>query len=666
MHYRELFEHCSDGVFLIDVSPEGRFTIAGFNPVEEQLVGLKSADVVGRDVEDILPLPLAERLLANYRACVKACAQVSYDEMLELPAGRRYLQTTLIPVKGPRGVHRIVGIARDVTGRVEAESAVRASGEMFRQLAENIRDVFWMIRPEPLSVLYVSPGYEQLWGRSAESVTSNPLSWLEAIHREDRGRVAEALRTKLMSGAYNETYRIVRPDGSERWIRQRAFPVPSTAGVDRVVAMAEDITEVRMIEDQLHHAQKMEAVGRLAGGVAHDFNNLLSVILSSTWLMSEQLDPSHPMRAHVADIKASADRAAELTRQLLAFSRRQTLRLETVDLNQVLTSTGKLLQRLIGEDIEITNIPFPSPAKVKVDPGQIEQVIMNLAVNARDAMPRGGKMTIEIGHVHLDEEYAAQHAGVATGPYFMLAVSDTGVGMDRATRERIFEPFFTTKEVGKGTGLGLSTVFGIVQQSGGNIWVYSEPGKGTTFKIYLPPAFGNALVEPSRIEQHATDLRGTETILLVEDEERLRRLARTILVRHGYDVLEAENAGEALLQCEQHRGPIGLLLTDVVMPRMNGVFLASRLSSMRPDLRVAFMSGYTDNAPALQGLVEPGQSFIQKPFTPEVLLRRVREALEGAPFAASRSTTDVRLDPRVAPIEAGARTKAVPTLALVR
>ena len=393
-------------------------------------------------------------------------------------------------------------------------------------------------------------------------------------------------------------------------------------------------------EEQLRQSQKMEAIGSLAGGVAHDFNNLLSVILSYSELLAADLKVGDPMRADLEEIHKAGLRASDLTRQLLAFSRQQVLQPRVVDLNDIFSGMERMLSRVIGEDIELAWVAAPGLRRIMADPGQMEQVIMNLAVNGRDAMPKGGKLTIETAEVVLDARFASHHAGAKGGPHVMLAVTDTGVGMDKATQARMFEPFFTTKEVGRGTGLGLATVFGIVQQSGGTIWVHSELGMGTTFKVYFPIVDKAPVAGPVPPERERRSLRGSETILLVEDDERLRHLAVTILRKLGYNVLEAQSGGDAFLLCEQHRSTIHLLLTDVVMPRMSGRQLADRLLVVRPEMKVLYMSGYTDDAVVRHGVLDSTIAFIQKPITPQSLARKVRDVFGTGP--RQRSSNEMR------------------------
>ncbi|HYM07420.1 MAG TPA: ATP-binding protein [Terriglobales bacterium] len=393
---------------------------------------------------------------------------------------------------------------------------------------------------------------------------------------------------------------------------------------------AEDVTERRALEQQLRQAQKMEAVGRLAGGIAHDFNNLLMVISGYSEFLLGQLGDDPTLRGHAQEIANAAGRATSLTRQLLAFSRKQMLAPKIVDLNSVVTENVKMLTRLIGEDIDLVMVPGPDIGAVKADPGQIEQVIMNLAVNARDAMPHGGKLTIETANVTLDATYARFHAPVKPGDYVMLAISDTGVGMDADTQAHIFEPFYTTKGL-KGTGLGLSTVYGIVKQSEGYIWLYSEAGKGTSFKIYLPrfSATGEVLVtQPALAAEADQPAPGHETILLVEDEENLRRLAHQYLSNQGYTVIDAPDGATAIQISQAHKGPIHLLLTDVIMPGMNGRELANQVSPTRPEMRVLYMSGYTENHIGHNGTLDQGITLLQKPFTLPALKSKVREMLD--------------------------------------
>ncbi len=403
---------------------------------------------------------------------------------------------------------------------------------------------------------------------------------------------------------------------------------------DGVGVSLRDISERKRLERQLLHSQKMEAVGRLAGGVAHDFNNLLTTILGYSELMLIKLPESSPARADVEEILKAGQRAVGLTRQLLAFSRKQVVEPKVVNLNAVIEEAAKMLRRLIGEDVDLATILDLSLGTVRVDPGQMEQVLMNLAVNSRDAMPRGGRLTLETWNVTIDASASRLHFGAPPGAYVLLAVSDTGTGMDVETRSHLFEPFYTTKEKGKGTGLGLATVYGIVKQSDGYIFVYSEPGKGTTFKIYLPRVEGVGTDAAAAVPASAV-ADGKETLLLVEDEEAVRRLMHRSLRERGYNVLDAPSGEAALAVATSHPGPIDLLITDVVLTGVSGKSLATLLLTSRPKLKLLFISGYTDDTVVHHGVLAKEEAFLQKPFTPDALARRVREVLDAKPAGAA-------------------------------
>ena len=419
----------------------------------------------------------------------------------------------------------------------------------------------------------------------------------------------------------------VRRDGTLIWV-EALMSITSWWDGPALLVTFVDVTERKRLEDHLRQSQKMEAIGRLAGGVAHDFNNLLTVISGRAQIELLRPELSGPSRRNIDLIAEAASRASTLTKQLLAFSRKQVLQPRVLDVDIVVARMEPLLRRLIGEDIDLVTATEPVLGRVRADPGQLEQIVLNLAVNARDAMPQGGRLTIETANVELDEAYARQQADVHSGPYVLLAVSDTGVGMDAETQAHLFEPFFTTKGVGEGTGLGLATVYGIVKQSGGHITAYSEVGRGTTIKIYLPRV--DAASEVRGAEPEPVVLRrGSETVLLVEDDEAVRELTREVLEMQGYTVLAVADAGEAPGVLERSSRPIHLLVTDVVMPRLSGRELTERLRSLRPGLRVLYISGYADTAVVHHGVLDPGTPFLQKPFTPDALLRSVRKVLDG-------------------------------------
>ena len=481
-------------------------------------------------------------------------------------------------------------------------------------------------------ILDANPSFQKMLGYSSPSeLTGRHLGTLYA-DAQQWFELADYLSSRVPFNGLTAEWK--RKDGTNTAIRVSARSVPDGGDGTVFELFAEDISERRVLEQQLRQSQKMEAVGRLAGGIAHDFNNLLMVISGYSEFLLERLGPEPTLRSPAQEIASAAERASSLTRQLLAFSRKQMLAPKILDLNSVVTENLKMLTRMIGEDIDLVMVPHASLGAVRADSGQIEQVIMNLAVNARDAMPSGGKLTIETSNVTLDEEHARLHAPLRPGDYVMLAISDTGQGMDAETQSHIFEPFFTTKGP-KGTGLGLSTVYGIVKQSGGYIWVYSELGKGTTFKVYLPRVpYPGERVAPAAavaVETHKPEP-GTETILLVEDEANLRYLARQFLEKQGYRVIEAADGAVAMQIVVAHEGVIHLLLTDVIMPGMNGRELAQRVSEIRPNVKVLYMSGYTENVIGQNGTLDAGIRLLQKPFNLRDLKDKVREVLDATPI----------------------------------
>jgi two-component system cell cycle sensor histidine kinase/response regulator CckA len=510
----------------------------------------------------------------------------------------------------------------------EARETLEITANQLQSLFDNLDDVFLSVDMVNQRVVQISPACEKVYGLPQEAFLKNAMLWKEVILPADRTLFEESEADLHAGKPLNHEYRIQRPDGRICWIQSKIKPsLDDTDRLVRIDGVLSDITERKHLEEQLLHSQKLEAVGRLAGGIAHDFNNLLTAIVGHSELVLDSLKSASPLRWEIDEIRKSAERAAALTRQLLAFSRKQLLEPKILDLNSAVANTERLLRRLIGEDVDLVTLMASDLRPVKADPGQIEQVIINLAVNARDAMPKGGKLTIETANVEIDEAYVQSHAMVRAGHYVMLAVSDNGCGMSQEVQSHIFEPFFTTKEPGKGTGLGLSTVYGIVKQSGGHIWVYSEPGSGTSLKIYLPQAEGEVeLTAPASVAVEAA--RAGETILLAEDEDVVRRLILTVLRNKGYTVIEATDGEQALQMSTQHPGKIELLLTDTVMPGMSGPILSHQLKTARPEIKVLYMSGYTNDAVVLHEMLESSVAFLQKPFPPDALVRKVREVLD--------------------------------------
>ena len=732
--------------------------ITSWNKGAERLFGYRAEEIIGQSVSRLIPEERLEEEMQILARLGRGERIDHYETVRRRKDGRLiHVSLTVSPIRDGSG--RLIGvskIARDITERREAEEKLRESEERFRELAENIDEVFWLADVEVRSIIYISPAYERVWGRSCESLRKEPRSFLDAIHPEDRPRVLDAINARTKTAVpYELEYRVLRPDGAVRWISDRCFPILSAAGSvyrfggiahditrrkqteeqlvtqrrqleeaqalarlgswnwdiltniltcsdelyrvfgltreefgatheaflklahpedrvqleavlrgglrgdrpyecdvrilrpDRSVRVlhtrgqaicdqkgkplrmfgtAQDITERRQLEMQLRQAQKMEGIGQLAGGMAHDFNNLLLVISGHSELLAIGLPSDDRSLDSIAEIRRATELATASIRQLLAFSRRQILEPKVLDLNSVVAEAEKMLRRLIGENVHLASLLQPRLSPVRADLGQLNQVILNLALNSCDAMPQGGSLTLETHEVDLDEADAKAHPDLRPGRYVLLTVTDTGCGMTPEVQARILEPFFTTKNEGHGTGLGLSVVLGIVQQSGGLLDVESNPGAGTKFKIYLPaaqePAEGPAQSAPSKL------IGGSEIILLVEDEAPVRVTAGLMLKALGYRVLQAASGEEALRLFEVSREKIGLLMTDVVMPGMSGPQVAEALRARDPDLRVLFQSGYTDDTVVRWGILHAEVDFLKKPFTLDVLARKVREMLD--------------------------------------
>ena len=625
--FRSLLESAPDS--MVVANSEGRILLA--NLQTDQQFGYAREELLGQPIEILVAQPSRPEYCERFH---RHSADLSHRHsgpcMVSLGLRKNgsefFMEVLMTPLESAEGI-LIINALRDITKRKRVEEALRESEEHFRSFVENA----------PLGVYRTTPDGRVLMANPALLRMLGYDSWQELASRNLEGEAFEAGYPRSAFREQIEREGEVRGleaawkrrDGSVVFVRGSARAFRANDGsVLYYDGTFEDVTEHRQLEEQLRQAQKMEAVGRLAGGVAHDFNNLLTIVIGYSDLLLKKLTACDGMRLPVGEIKKAGERAALLTRQLLAFSRKQVLQPQILDLNSLLTNLDEMLQRVIGEDIElVTHLPS-GPCRVKADPGQIEQVIMNLAVNARDAMPQGGQLTLEAANVELDSSYASSHESVLPGHYVMIAMSDTGIGMDAETQAHIFEPFFTTKEQGKGTGLGLATVHGIVKQSGGSIRVYSEPGKGTTFKVYLPRIDQAVeVIAPTNVPVDELS-RGSETILLAEDEEAVRSFARGLLESRGYEVLEAKGAHEALEVGGRYKKRIHLLLTDVVMPHMSGAELVKHLAPLHPETKVLYMSGYADHAVVHHGLLDPGTVFLQKPFTPHTLARKLREVLD--------------------------------------
>ncbi len=620
--YRDLFDGAPVGLYRTDAA--GRLvdanlrlvTMLGY-PDRESLLGISVRDMYA-DPADF------ERLNA---IAARDGAVIGFNAGIRRRDGSTFwADTNGHPTQDESGRPQYFeGAIEDITERQRAEVALRASEMRYRSLVEGSIQAVVIHRQG--TIVFANPAAAQLVGYQTPDELLGASTW-SFVAPEGRERLDAYREARARGESVPTRYEFagLRRGGEAMWVDCSDAEI-TWDGAPAILATMVDITQRKQLEEQYRQAQKMEAVGRLAGGVAHDFNNLLTAITGYTDLVREDLSPGDPHRADLDEVRHAADRAAGLTRQLLAFSRRQVVQPRVLDLNDVVAGMEKMLRRIIGEDVQLQTALAPSLAGVSADPGQIEQVIVNIAVNARDAMPSGGRLTIETGTVELDENYTAAHAEVRAGQYVMLAVSDTGTGMSAGTQARIFEPFFTTKEPGKGTGLGLATVYGIVKQGEGHVNVYSELGQGTTFKVYFPVVASRGEKIPGQHEAAVSG--GTETVLLVEDEESVRKLALAVLQRQGYTVLDARDGAHAVEVCRGHPGRIHILLTDVVMPGVGGPEAAGQLKALRPDMKVLYMSGYTDRAIAQQRVLGPDVAFLQKPFTPATLARKVREVLDG-------------------------------------
>ncbi len=605
------------------------------NQAVVELAAKKFSEVIGGACWDVFPCNQNGSSQCPHRQTLETGQSSRREELMSVKG--RLLECTASPLRDPNGnLSGTVIVLHDLTERRCAEEALRDREEELRLLLDSTAEGIYGLDLEGRCTFCNTASMRMLGYARPEEVVGRLMHALIHSRKADGSElvpeecpVCQAFLQGRESHISDEV--LWRADGTSFPAEYWAYPIRRNGEVLGAVVAFLDITEHKRAEEQLRQAAKMEAIGRLAGGVAHDFNNLLTIINGYAQMILDHCPADHPNHLQLKEVLSAGKRAAALTRQLLAFGRRQVLSPRVLDLNQVVQGMGGMLRRLIREDVELVISTHAEPTQVKADPGQIEQVVMNLAVNARDAMPQGGRLTIEIVPVTLDAEYAARHAEVAPGPFVLLAVSDTGTGMDAETQAHIFEPFFTTKEKGQGTGLGLATVYGIVKQSGGHIWVYSEPGHGSTFKVYLPSVEVPSEQAPGSPEQPRPSLRGSETVLLVEDESGVRGMVRDILAGRGYTVLEARHAEDAFQVAETHRGPIHLLLTDIIMPGVNGRELAEQLMPLHREMRVLLMSGYTESAVLAHVGLDSDVAFLPKPFTPEALAEKVRQLLDAPP-----------------------------------
>jgi len=623
--YRALFENANDTISVLNRAG----IILEANERWRFILGEAPATLLGKHLLDLAPRG-RETTGAELAAAIERGSGRVHGVAIARPDGAIVYMDFSITVIELGGVPLVLAIGRDITGRFLAAQALATAEEKYRSLVERMPDAVWTSSGGRCS--FVTNNIERLTGFSPlELYATDTTFWLLRVHPDDDPRVGQALVTGSDGSGhdYDIEYRWRRKDGTWVWLWHRTIANYERGGIGYTDGLLSDITQRKTLEQSLRQAQKMEALGQLTGGIAHDFNNILATILANSQFLIDAIGENDPRLTDAQEIKLASERAASLTRQLLAFSRKQALELRVTDLNRVVSGVERMLRRLIGEDIEMVFVPGANIGPVQVDAGQVEQVLMNLAVNARDAMPLGGKLTLETSNVELDESYQAAHAAGAPGHYVLLTVSDTGSGMDAETQHRIFEPFFTTKEQGKGTGLGLATCHGIVAQSGGHIGVYSELGHGTVFKVYLPRVDAE-MTDPARVLPPSARPAGRETVLLVEDDPPLRAAVQRMLTAQGYRVLAARHGAEALELATSQGSGISLLITDVVMPLVSGPDLAKAVQVRAPNIKVLFMSGYTDHAMFSSGELHKSVSFIQKPFSAQALGKKVRDTLDRA------------------------------------
>ncbi len=624
---------------IVMVDSRGRILL--INRALEELTGFRREDLLGKPVLETLVSP---EWREEVRARWSDPRSPSFKEPFTFPlvtaqGAQRLIEWRCAAVPAPEGEGQIIlATGLDITERVLLEQELRDRSNLLEHVLTTSPTVVYIVRPSERGneLVWVSGNVEEITGYSVNEAME-PGWWERNLHPEDRERMLDGARRFWRVGKrlFTSRYRFLKKDGNYMWVRddirvlkdERGEPVEAVGTWTDITLAMKAEEEARKLQEQLLQSQKMEAVGRLAGGVAHDFNNMLTVIRGYAEVALQRLRPEDPLYEDLQEIMAAADRSSELTRQLLAFSRKQTIAPRPLDLNEHIEQARKLLGRLLGEDITLELALEGGLWQVFMDPAQVDQILANLLVNSRDAMPKGGSVIVETMNVLLDETYCKVHPESIPGDYVLLAVTDTGCGMTKETLEKAFEPFFTTKAEGKSTGLGLSTVYGIVKQNQGLIYLYSEPGAGTTVKIYIPRYAGGGEMEEEVGRPKSLPVGERETILLVEDEASLRKLAARMLKDLGYQVLEASSPKEALELCESYKGNVDLLFTDVVMPLMNGRELSERIREMRPGVRTLFMSGYTSNAIAHHGVLEPGMEFIQKPFSMRELALKVKEAL---------------------------------------